>query len=312
MKISNTFAKVFGITLLSVFFMAPFGAFAFEIEHAPKASVENRFIVGPAKIEETISQGTSKTIFVEVENRTGRTENYTISFEDFVSGKNSNEVVTLLGNTESETSLKNFLSVSSQSFRLGHGDRVRVPVLVSIPASEIAGGKFGSVVVTAQTAVANDNQSGAVVLGRIATLVFITVPGEVKTNGYIKSFQIAKEKKVFFGTPAMFQIAFENSGTVHLNPYGGMQVKNMFGRVVQVRAIDPWFVLPGSVRTREVEVSTAGMFGWYTATVELNHGYSDVVSQKQVTFIAISKVSILLVILVVVFAGVSVVSRRKK
>jgi len=313
MKIyTKTFIQAFTGFLVCVFFMAPLGAFAFEIQHAPEVPVENRFVVGPAKIEETISAGSNKTIFVEVENRTGRAQKYTVSFEDFVAGKNANETITLLGNEQSNTSLKKFFQVSSNEITLFHGDRVRVPVTISIPVGEIPGGKFGSVVVTANTTEINGSQSGATVLGRIATLVFVTVPGEIKTEGKVVSFQIARQQKIFFGSEALFQIAFENTGSVHLNPYGGIRVKNMFGHIVKTNAIDPWFVIPGSVRTREVTIQTSGLFGWYRAELELNPGYGDTINQKEVSFVVISIWAIVLIGLIVLVSIVLIVGRRKK
>ena len=282
------------------------------VEKHADAPVENRFVVGPAKIEVTVSAGESKEVFVDLENRTGRTEMFTLTFEDFVASNDTEQTVNLLGAEQSATSLKRNLSVSQNSYTLFHGDRVRIPVTVSIPAQETAGGKFGSLVVSAQTPAGADESQAAVVVGRVATLLFVTVPGDIQHNANTESFQIAKNASVFFVTPVDFQIAYKNSGTTYENPYGGITIRNVFGKTVGTVAIDPWYVLPGSTRTREVSFTHQNLFGWYTATLELNRGYDNVVDTKTVSFVVVNPLTLFLLVLVLICLGAWIRNRARR
>lgn len=272
------------------------------VEKNADAPVENRFVVGPAKIEASVPAGENKTVFVDLENRTGRTQTFVLTFEDFKASADANQTVELLGNDRSGTSLKDYVSLPESSFTLFHGDRVRIPVTISIPAVETPGGKFASVVVNAFPVVESENgetKTGAVVLGRVASLLFVTVPGEIVHSASTESFRIAKDASVFFVAPVEFQIAYKNSGTTYENPYGGITIRNMFGSVVETIAIDPWYVLPGSTRTREVTFVQKNLFGLYTATLELNRGYENVIDTKEVSFLVLNPVTLVLLFLVV-------------
>ncbi len=271
------------------------------VEKHEDAPIENRFVVGPAKIEANVPAGESEVVFVDLENRTGRTETFVVTFEDFKASQDTNQTVELLGEDRSATSLKSYLSVEKTSYTLFHGDRVRVPVTISIPAEETAGGKFGSVVVSAYPVtegVGGEVETGAVVVGRVASLLFVTVPGEIIHSANTESFRIAKNASVFFVAPVEFQVAYKNSGTTYENPYGGITIRNMFGSVVDTIAIDPWYVLPGAIRTREVTFAHKNLFGYYTATLELNRGYENVIDTKEVSFFVLNPLTLVLLALV--------------
>lgn len=276
------------------------------VEKHADAPVENRFVVGPTKIEANVPAGENKVVYVDLENRTGRTETFVATFEDFKASADANQTVELLGSEKGATSLKDYLSIPETSYTLFHGDRVRIPVTISIPAQETAGGKFGSVVVSAYPTTETENgevKTGAVVVGRVASLLFVTVPGEIIHSANTESFRIAKNASVFFVAPVDFQVAYKNSGTTYENPYGGITIRNMFGTVVDTVQIDPWYVLPGATRTREVTFVQKNLFGFYTATLELNRGYENVIDTKEVSFLVLNPLTLILLALVILGLG---------
>jgi hypothetical protein len=278
--------------------------------------VENRFVVGPAKNEAEVPAGDTKEVLIDIENRTGRTETYVISFEDFVGVSDSSQTVKLLGSEKSKTSLRDYLYTPQTFITLNQGDRVRIPITISIPGNETPGGKFASVVVSAQVEFlqnkTGENGTGASVVGRVATLLFVTVPGNITHDGVTESFRIARGESVFFLSPISFQIAYRNSGTTYENPYGGITIRNIFGKTVGKISIDPWYVLPLTLRTREITFTPKNLFGWYTATLELNRGYGDSVDTKVVSFTVFNPVTLVLLLLVVVSLTVYIRRRAVK
>lgn len=281
-------------------------AFAFQIESNPSASIENNFIVGPAKIELNVPEGASKTVNLVVENRTGRDETFEISFEDFTASDVAGETVKLLGDATSKTSLKDFFFVERKSFVLSHGDRLILPVVVTVPANTTPGGKFASVVVSAiapSTRVTESNRSytGAAVLGRVATLFFVTVPGDTVSQGELISLKTKNQKKIFFTNEIPFRLEYKNSGTVSLNPYGVIEVKSLFGRVVDREILDPWYTLPDSMRTRDVVVK-GSFFGRFKASAQVNRGYEDIVDTQDFTFYVVSPSALVMLIIIVILA----------
>ncbi len=279
---------------------------AFQVERNPNVSIENNFIVGPAKVELEIEAGSSKTVNLVVENRTGRDEVFEISFEDFVASSVAGETVTLLGDATSKTSLKDFFFTEKKSFVLSHGDRLVLPVVVNVPTNVAPGGKFASVVVSAvasSTRVTESDRSytGAAVLGRVATLFFVTVPGDTISQGELISLKTKNQKKVFFTNEIPFRLEYKNSGTISLNPYGVLEVKNIFGGVTDRKVLDPWYALPDSVRTRDVVIK-GSFFGRFKAHAQVNRGYEDIIDTQDFTFYVISPVAIFMMATIAILA----------
>jgi len=305
------------ICLLSIF--APLSLLALTVEKNSGVPVENRFIVGPAKVESIVSPGEVKEIRLTVENRTGQSQSFQISFEDFEPSDNPEETITLLGEKTSNTTLKNFLYVNQNEFVLEHGDRAIVPVTISLPANVTVGGRFGSVIVRAlqnRTGVdVNDRAyTGATLIGQIATLLFVTIPGDTVSKGQLVSFTTKNNQRIFSGDEIPVRLMYENTGNVHLNPYGGITVKNMFGKIVAKIPLEPWFALPQSLRTRDSLIISKGMFGKYTATAEVNRGYGDIVDEKTISFFVIPYSVVVLIAILVAGAAwvVRMVIKRKR
>jgi hypothetical protein len=59
---------------------------------------------------------------------------------------------------------------------------------------------------------------------------------------------------------------------------------NMFGHEVGFVELEPWFVMPASLRLREVSWDNDFLFGRYTAVAKVNRGYDDIVDEQSVVF----------------------------
>lgn len=77
--------------------------------------------------------------------------------------------------------------------------------------------------------------------------------------------------------PITFLLSHENTGSMHVNPYGELRVTNMFGAEVGFVELDPWFILPKSIRTREVIWNNEFLLGRYAVSVAVNRGYEDII-----------------------------------
>ena len=69
-----------------------------------------------------------------------------------------------------------------------------------------------------------------------------------------------------------------------MNPYGELSITNMFGEQVGFVELEPWFVLPTSLRTRDVAWEREFLLGRYTVTAKINRGYDDIVDEVTTTF----------------------------
>lgn len=274
--------------------MGGMSAFFFVLLHASLASAAGEngtFVVRPAKVEMTIAAGKEESAVLTLTNGTNDPLHVEVSYEDVAantgSGVNDNPVV-LLGTQGGSYPLKELFSTPKRSFDILSGKDMEIPVKVRVPSDTEPGGHYGSVILTF-TPIHEGGQGSAqiAVESRIATLFFVRVSGAVKEDGAIAAFGLVNNETMIpapsASAPLRFHIAFENKGAVHLNPYGRLTITPLFGSDI-VLPIDPWVILPGGVRTREITTPGPLRPGYYTAHLEENRGYGNIVDERTVHF----------------------------
>ncbi len=251
--------------------------------------VAGDFVVGPGKVDVTVLPGTSKTVEMLVSNRTGERRIFNLTLEDMVGSRDPETSMVLLGSDTGPYSIKDYVHVPSFRFELGHNQRARIPVTITLPPNAEPGGLYGSVLVdtTAVDAVKGDPDGTApqsAIIARIGTLFFITIPGDIARDGELNDFATVPKQMFYQNGPIPFGIYFENKGNMHLAPYGEIRIRNMFNEEVGSVELEPWFVLPQSLRLREVTWNREFLFGRYTATVAINRSYDDIIDTQEYSF----------------------------
>jgi len=247
----------------------------YKLEEISLDPARQDFVVGPGKEEVELAPGETKTINIMVSNRTGVDRDFKAEIEDFSGSDNPSEAVVLLGNDRGPYSLKDYLKIPEMNFLLPNARRAVVPVTISIPADAEPGGLYGSVVfsIVSSDAETRGQASSAPIVSRIGSLIFVRVKGDVEQSGAIKDFSTQGGQWLFTESMIPMRVNFDNTGRIHLSPYGVISVSNMFGQEVERIDMDPWFVMPGVSRLRDVTMERQIMFGRYTAQLTLNPGY---------------------------------------
>jgi hypothetical protein len=278
------------LILAGVFFAFwPGWASALSIEVLKNTEIRNDFVLGPGKTELLMNPGDVTSKELTVTNRTGRDIEFRIEIEDFTGSRNPEQTTVLLGNERGPYSLKDYLKVERTEFVLSHGERARIPVEVRIPHDAEPGGRYGTVLLSAQPpkTSSSDNSNvakgGAKIITRLGTLFFVRISGEVNEAGQLRAFRTLG-KRLFASGPIRFEVLYENNGNVHLNPYGIVEVTNILGNKVGEIKVDPWFAMPNSLRFREVRWDKSFLFGRYRAHAQFNRGYQDIVDEADAIF----------------------------
>jgi hypothetical protein len=250
------------------------------------------FIVSPAKQELTLRPGETKTINLTLMNGTSYPLTITGSYEDVVTTRQSSpsdDPVKLSRATEGKDSLSSLINFPMRPFDLLSGKEIEIPVTITLPRDSVPGGRYGSVVWTFNVIAKPGQVSPANVAlkSRIATLFFIRVEGNIHEEGQLVSFGTFNDEtrvaEPASSSPLRFELSYENRGNVYLDPYGRVTVSGMFSDP-KVLFVDPWAVLPGAIRMREIDLFAPLMPGFYHAHLELNRGYKDIVDERDVTF----------------------------
>lgn len=266
------------------------------------------FIIGPGKTEVSVAPGETETRNITVTNRTDSSANFTIGIEDFTSATGTDQVVELLGDQQGPNSLRDLIDPELDEFTLASGERISFNVTVSIPAEAEPGGRYGAVIVSNTPSAQEVDGTTARIVSRLASLFLVRVEGPVEESGALSDFKLSGPDSVFWSDlPSGFEILFENTGNIHLAPYGQIEITNLFGQTIDRLAVDAYFALPDSTRYRAISWNPGFLFGLYEAELSLNRSLTDqqVVDQATVSFWVIPwKVLVLVLLGILVLVGI--------
>ena len=304
------FRKQFLLVLLTLVFSSV-PALAYVVEPVQVDPSFQDFVVGPGKTDLEISPGQNKVIEVTVANRTGKDREFEIKFSDFVgSGDLTSPII--FTSEKGAYSLRDYLTVPEKKFFLKNGERARIPVSVKIPLGAEPGGRYASVLVSTITPIdKNDNlpgaKSGVPLITQTGTLIFVNVPGNVKTEGRLATFKTSHKSGLYsYSREVVFDIVFENTGRIHLSPSGTILVKNIFGNEVRRIELGSWFSMPQAMRLREVNLVPSAkdnifMFGRYTALATISRGYNNLTDEKIISFWVLPWKWLVLIVFILAF-----------
>lgn len=263
-------------------------AYAYQIESLKDVPLENDFVLAGSKVEVWLNPGESYVKELMITNRLGKKMDFKVSVEDFEGTKDLESPTRLLGDDRGPYSLKDYISTELNEFTLDHGQRMILPVTINIPADAEPGGRYGSVLISAnptsdESGVEKDSAKGKInLITRLASLFFVGVNGDIYRDGRLSEFKTSSW--YYEQAPVSLQLIFENNGRIHLSPYGVIEIYNMMGRKIDEVEADPWFSMPDSLRFREIKWNRNFLFGRYTAKASINRGYSGIVDVKEVSF----------------------------
>jgi len=279
---------------------------ASSLETVENTPVANDFVLGPGKTDLSLKPGDKTTQQIMVTNRLGRDSNFKIEVEDFSGSYNTDQTVVLFGEAKGPYSMKDYIKPEVYNFNLKHGERITIPIEITIPKDSQPGGLYASVLVSVvpSTEEAQANQGQTKVISRLGTLFFVRVEGDVNESGRLQSFKVSDivapkikiknslgeeaEKLAQSATdkfysifkngfyekgPIAFEIVFRNDGNVHLIPSGKIEIKNLLGKKVGEVNVDKYFVMPNSLRERVVGWDDKFLLGRYTAVLTLDKNY---------------------------------------
>jgi len=236
------------------------------------------FSIYPTKQEVRVSPGENKDISLTIANNFNTDSDFLIGLENLIQNKDvaKDKPVTL-------NNLNGLISFESGPIHIAPGQKIKIPLKISIPANVTPGGYYGIVSVTGQ----NNSGGQTKISSALGSVIFVRVSGQVTEKGRVESFGLLGNRLIFGSPPIDFQTSFTNDGNIFLNPYGLVEIKNIFGQRVKVLEFKPWSVLPRSSQMAETSYQRHSLLGYYRAQLYLNLGYANKIEQKTVSFLVI-------------------------
>lgn len=187
--------------------------------------------------------------------------------EDFVPSADTPGDIDIILKSEGVTSLVDWIEINKEIFTLEPGGRKTVPFQVRVPEDAEAGAHYAAIFFGA---VPPEAQAGTIgIAGRVGCLVLGSVPGQVTRTGEIVEF---KAPKLVNKGPVKFSVLFKNTGTVHYEPEGTIEISSLFRKKIAVLEIPKRVLYAQGSRILETDWQVKYLFGRYTAKASLTDG----------------------------------------
>lgn len=273
----------------------------------------NGFRVSPVRSEFTIEKGRSETMTVTVENPTDSNVVAKAIVNDFVaSDKEDGEPRLILDENapRPRNSFKNLVGTIPDT-PLGPRQKKDIKVTINVDEGANAGGYYGAVRFLPGGTAGSGNVG---LTASVGTIVLVKVPGNLTEKlslVQLSAGQKSQPKSFLTGGDVAVITRLKNVGDIHVQPFGKVQVKNMFGKVVkeyELNSTDPRAnILPDSTRRFEDAVAKPGRgwFGRYTITANIGYsqGSGDLISSSSTFWYLPLWFIIVLVVVIFALAG---------
>lgn len=216
--------------------------------------------ISPPTQEVTVDPGKTVTLKAKIRNRTNAPLPIKVRLQDFVAQGEEGSVAL---SAKSKWPITSWSTVSPTEFTLASGESRDVEATVNVPATGVAGGRYGSFVFSAGAPEQKTGGGGASISQEVASLFLVRISGPVVENIRIESFSVPFFSE--FG-PVKFAVNFYNSGNIHMKPSGVIAVTDMFGRKVTDVKLEPSNVFPEANRVLTANWDQKMLVGKYTAT----------------------------------------------
>lgn len=253
--------------------------------------VRNDFQVGPTRFVMELAPGEEQTIKIEILSRGGDEYSYSLSVEDFSSDEKGDDIA-MYGGKDGPFSSRSWVQPGVRQINLKHGERATIPITVRVPTNAAVGDHYSTVLFQRDP---KGVQPGFNIVARVGVLLLITVKGQVIREGELQSFQSASP--LYWWLPSSLSLRYKNTGTVHLIPTGKVEIRNIFGILVDEIPVRDWYVLRSSTRSRLITWHPPFALGYYKATLSVNANANHETEMLTTTFWVIPAVPVALVLL---------------
>jgi hypothetical protein len=298
---------------LGVLFAGIFLAISASGVYAQKTQIGNGFRISPVRSEYIIEKGKSETFVVTIENPTAGAINAKAVVNNFIASDKEDGEPRLVLDDSAQQPANNFKKLVGPlpEVSLKPKEKKEIPVIVTVPVGANSGGYYGAI----RFVPSESGGAGNVALtASVGSIVLVRVPGNLTEKINLVQLSAAQEGKTkSFVTSGDVSVAtrLKNVGNIHVQPFGKVQVKNMFGKVVsefELNGTDPRAnILPDSIRrfNNDLKKPKPFWFGRYTiiANIGYSQGSGDLITAKAGFWYLPTWFLILLLIIVMAIVG---------
>ena len=281
-----------------------------------KAATSEGLSAIPPRLEEVkVKADGVITKTIKVRNESNQDKTITVSIEDFVVNDDKGTPTIVSSSKEDNRwAASSWLTVTPSNIKIKGGETKSLLLTITPPANALPGGHYAMIVYTPEISGTLNESTGASIQTKVGTLVYITIPGDIKQNAQVKNFSAPSFSE--FG-PISFKSTIQNLSDIHIKPAGNIAITNMFGlKTTNIKFNDPGDagvnIFPGKNRDFTNELNKKWLFGRYKAELQAAYGTAGGVATAAIFFWVIPWRFLILLATAITIIVVIVMSLKKK
>lgn len=262
------FATVFSLILFFLFSLFSIGQI--------KAQGIVPLLVAPTTTELNLSPGQSSVADVKFFNRGDTPISGSLKVADFIVVNKDGDPI-IIDNPDQANpkfAASRWFTLPFNQITIAPNSKVEVQAKINVPQDVKAGGRYAAIYFEPGGVLPLPGQSkqekGLAVSARIASLVYIKIPGPITENAIVSDFFVKSFNE--YG-PVEVDTEIINRGDYHISPKGFITLTNLLGGVVSQSKLENRNIFPDAALDYKTLVGRKWMFGRYR--VDLNVGYGD-------------------------------------
>ncbi len=161
-------------------------------------------------------------------------------------------------------------------------DKIEIQFKINASPTAFPGGHYAAIIFEA---IANSSisteQSAAAIAPRIASLIYITIPGDYQEQALVTRFSIPKFSQ---NGPLHISTSVLNQSPTHIRPKGVITITNMLGDILTNLPLDEQNIFPETERAFQNTIPTKWLIGRYKANLQATYGSQGKTLQTTIYF----------------------------
>jgi hypothetical protein len=254
----------------------------------------------PPRLEITAKPGEVVTKELKLRNEAATTRTITTNVKDFiVSDTDGTPTQVDSADIDNRWAASDWVHLSPTSFSLKPGETKGLTVSIIVPEDAAPGGHYAVVLHNPQNE-AVLSETGSSIETNVGTLLYITVPGDVRQEARLDKFSAPKFSE--FG-PIPISTAITNLSDIHIAPKGSIKITNWFGGTTSDIPLPTFNIFPYTNRLFDTTLPQKFLFGRYKAQLNAAYGTAGGLVTGVIYFWVIPWRIILLVIISITLIG---------
>lgn len=266
----------------------------------------------PPRLEVTVKPDGITTQTIKVRNESSKEKSISVSIEDFVVNDDKGTPIIISSTKEDNRwAASSWIQVSPSTIKLKGGETKSLLLTITPPKNALPGGHYAMVIHSPDNQVSIVDTTGASIQTKVGTLVYITIPGNIRQNALVKEFTAPKFSE--FG-PIDFKTVIQNLSDIHIRPAGNIAVTNLFGFKTGTIQFNQTGVnvFPGKTRDFASQLNKKWLFGRYKAELNAVYGTAGGVATAVLYFWVIPWRFLILLVTATIIIAVIIMALKKK